>query len=317
MRRVVTLTLNPAIDETVTLDRLRPGAVHRAHDVAFHAGGKGVNVASCLADWGGLDIAATGILGGGNAGTFAALFAAKGIADEFLRIPGETRTNIKLSHDGETTDINLPGLTISSAQADEIFDRTVALCEADTLALLGGSLPAGVPDDFYARLIEALQARGTRVLLDSSGAPLTRALSATQLPYAIKPNRSELEFFAGRALTSEHDMIAVARALIARGTTLVAISLGAEGALFVSAAAALRAGLPRLRVASTVGAGDAMVAGMIAALHEGARLADTARLATAFAAAKLGEAGPNLPARAVVEDLRAAVRIDMIEEETR
>ncbi|GLR65940.1 phosphofructokinase [Acidocella aquatica] len=308
MTRVVTLTLNPAIDETVMLDRLRPGHVHRASGVAFHPGGKGVNVASCLADWG-QPVIATGILGRGNAGTFEALFAAKHITDAFLRVAGETRTNIKLSHDGETTDINLPGLKISSEDSARIFEQTVALADLDTLVVLGGSLPEGIAENIYAGLTMALQERGARVLLDTSGLPLTRALQATQLPYCIKPNRAELEFYAGCTLNSDESLIEAAHRLIARGVTLVAISLGADGALFVTAQAVLRAALPALRVTSTVGAGDAMVAGIIAALSENAGLEATARLATAFATAKLQQAGANLPARQIVETLCAQVQI--------
>ncbi len=308
MARIVTLTLNPAIDETVLLERLRPGHVHRASGVAFHPGGKGVNVASCLADWG-QPVIATGILGRGNAGTFEALFTAKHITDAFLRVPGETRTNIKLSHDGETTDINLPGLKISPEENTRIFEQTVALADADTLMVLGGSLPEGIAENIYANLTLALHARGARVLLDTSGQPLTRALQAAQLPYCIKPNRAELEFYTGCALNSDAAMVEAARQLIARGVSLVAISLGAEGALFVTAQEVLRAALPALRVTSTVGAGDAMVAGIIAALSGNAGLDATARLATAFAAAKLQQAGANLPARQIVETLCTQVQI--------
>lgn len=308
MTRIVTLTLNPAIDETVLLERLRPGHVHRASGVAFHAGGKGVNVASCLADWG-LPVIATGILGRGNAGTFEALFTTKHITDAFLRVAGETRTNIKLSHDGETTDINLPGLQITREENARIFEQTLALADENTLVVLGGSLPAGIADNIYASLTTALRERGARTLLDTSGVPLTRALQAAQLPYCIKPNRSELEFYAGCTLNSDESLIEVARQLITRGVNLVVVSLGAEGALFVTADEVLRAALPALRVTSTVGAGDAMVAGIVAALCENAGLEAMARLASAFAAAKLQQAGANLPARQNVQTLCAQVQI--------
>jgi len=311
---VLTVTLNPAIDETVLLERLRPGHVHRALGVRFNAGGKGVNVASCLADWGG-DVTATGILGADNAAAFETLFTAKGIADGFLRAPGETRTNIKLSHDGDTTDINLPGLSVSVELAAAAADRAEALAGPGTLALLAGSLPEGLGDTFYASLTTRLAARGALVLLDTSGAPLKAALAGPVLPYALKPNRAELEGFAGTSLTSDAALLAAARGLIARGVTLVVVSLGAEGALFVTRDAALRAALPALRVASTVGAGDAMVAGLIAGLREHGGLQEErgldrlARLSTAFAAGKLSRPGPNLPPRADVEALAAHVQL--------
>ncbi len=111
---VVTVTLNPAIDLTVTVDRLVVGHVQRASAALANCGGKGVNVAGCLADWG-ARVAATGVIGRSNDGAFADFFAGKGIADRFVRIAGETRTNIKIADtaSGETTDVNLPGLRVS------------------------------------------------------------------------------------------------------------------------------------------------------------------------------------------------------------
>jgi 1-phosphofructokinase len=306
---VVTVTMNPAIDATITLDALIPGQVHRAKTVAFHAGGKGVNVASCLADWGASAITATGILGAANASVFETLFAQKHIIDAFIRIPGETRTNIKLSHAGETTDINLPGLAIDAAMSSKLRETILAASSPDSIVLLAGSLPAGADENFYSGLIAALNHIGAKIILDTSGAPLAAALHAAALPYAIKPNRAELEAFTGRALPSDEDIITAARTLNAGGIELVAVSLGAEGALFITGAKILRASLPPITAASTVGAGDAMVAGMIAALREDAGLERTARLATAFAAAKLLRAGPNLPPRETIETLAAKVTI--------
>ena len=114
--RAVTVTLNPAIDQTVRLASLRPGHVHRARSSRDDAGGKGINVAACLADWG-VPTAALGVLGGGNDGVFGALFSTRGIVDGCLRIPGSTRTNIKLvdEDNGETTDINRSGRSVAQA----------------------------------------------------------------------------------------------------------------------------------------------------------------------------------------------------------
>ena len=312
--QVITLTLNPAIDETVTLSELRPGHVHRALGSQTHVGGKGVNVASCLADWG-MPVTATGILGAENAGVFEALFAAKGIKDRFLRVPGATRTNIKLSHGGgETTDINLPGLRTESAKVYEVLQTVQGLWTPETLVVLAGSLPEGVAADTYAGMIGVLTKSGARVLLDASGTALTQALEAAVLPFAIKPNRAELEAYCGHELPTTESLIAVARQLLSRGVALVAISLGAEGALFVSAEGVLLASLPAIHAASTVGAGDAMVAGLVAARAENRNLESTACLATAFAVAKLGLAGPNLPPRETVLALANSVKITSLGE---
>lgn len=309
MTSVITVTLNPAIDETVTLDTLRPGHVHRARGVGFHAGGKGVNVASCLADWHTGEVTATGLLGTANAGVFEALFAAKSINDEFLRIRGETRTNIKLSHDGDTTDINLPGLKIGVDEVAAIIMKISALAANGAYVLLAGSLPHGVNDDIYAVLTKALTARGARVILDTSGAPLKAALNGATLPYCIKPNRTELEDFFGAALNSDADIVRAGKSLLERGVKLVVVSLGAEGSLYITDKDILRAALAPVAAASTVGAGDAMVAGIISALREDAGLERIARLATAFAAAKLTLAGANLPGQKIVEALAEKVQI--------
>ncbi|GJE25517.1 1-phosphofructokinase [Methylobacterium organophilum] len=313
MSAVVTVTLNPAIDQTVTLDALKPGGVHRARAVWADAGGKGVNVACCLADWG-LPVVATGVLGQGNAAPFEQLLAAKGIDDRFVWIPGETRTNLKIldAATGETTDVNLPGLDVGASTFETVRAVLGDLAGDGCLVVLAGSLPRALPPDVYARLGRELKARGARVVLDASGPPLAAALAAgpEALPYAIKPNRHELEEWAGRSLTDPSQLLEAAQRLQGSGIPLVVVSLGAEGALFVAAEGALRALPPPTRVSSTVGAGDALVAGLVAGLHDGLALPDLARRALAFAAGKLSRTGANLPGRDAVEALARDIRVE-------
>ena len=308
---ILTVTFNPAIDQTVTLDRLTVGAVHRAHQVRQNAGGKGVNVASCLADWSksdtGTPVAAYGLLGSDNASSFDALFARKGIADRMIRIPGSTRVNLKLVDDAGTTDINLDGIAIDRGRAEMVAATLESAAGSGDLAVLAGSLPPGCPPDIYVTLTAALRAKGARILLDTSGLPLTCALESAALPDVVKPNREELADWLGRALPDTAALLDAAHELRGRGVALVVISAGEDGAIFVSGEGAITAKLTIGDIASTVGAGDAMVAGIAAALAEGASLERIARLSTAFAVAKLGMAGPNLPAlanvRALVEDV--------------
>ncbi|MGA1855984.1 1-phosphofructokinase [Azospirillum sp. 11R-A] len=314
-RPVVTVTLNPAIDQTITVEALKPGSVHRAKAVRHNAGGKGVNVASCLADWG-TPVTATGLLGTGNAAPFEALFQAKGIADAFIRLPGETRVNIKIADlaANDTTDINLPGLSADASAVDRVRETVLGLVEPGTPVLLAGSLPEGLPADSYAALTADLAVAGARVVLDSSGAPLAAALASTgALPHCIKPNRHELEDWAGRPLPTTADLLDAARDLHRRGVSVVVVSLGADGALFVDGARALHGRLPPVQALSTVGAGDAMVAGLIAAFQQDGGLEDVARLSVAFAAAKLGCFGPNLPDPATVRSLAAQVALTPID----
>lgn len=315
MSPILTLTLNPAIDQTVVLEALAPGQVHRARAVHAHAGGKGVNVACCLADWG-LPVAAAGVLGSDNAAPFTQVFTEKGIDDCFVWIPGETRTNLKLldRRSGDTTDINLPGLTVTPGTLDAARAVLLDLAEAGSFVVLAGSLPGGLPPETYRDLTRRLKARGARVVLDVSGGPLSASLAAEPdaLPYAVKPNRHELEEWAGRPLPALADVLDSARALHASGIALVVVSLGADGALFVSADGAVQASPPATQVTSTVGAGDALVAGLVAGLQDGLALEDMARRALAFASAKLTREGANLPPRAEVEAIAATVRVETV-----
>ena len=308
--QAITITLNPAIDQRVTVDALQPGQVHRALDSAQNAGGKGINVASCLSGLG-VATAALGVLGAANAGLFDALFAQRGIADDCLRVPGHTRTNIKLVADAgrQTTDINLPGLVLAEAQLHAVAQRMARHLRPGLVVVLCGSLPAGLPPDSWARLQAQARVAGADVLLDTSGASLAAALDAPVLPWAIKPNRQELEAAVGMPLDGPGPLLAAARMLLGKGLGLAVVSLGEEGALFVSAQGAVVARPCRLARGSSVGAGDAMVAGIVAARLRGLGLADMARLATASALAWL-QNGPDRPLDAhQIQTLAAATLI--------
>jgi 1-phosphofructokinase len=308
---IITVTLNPAIDQAITLRSLRPGEVHRATSVTFNAGGKGVNVASCLADFS-LPCTATGFLGAANDGVFKTLFKSKRISDAFVRIQGATRTNIKLLHDGETTDINLPGLAANAGALTSLRDFLVRAASENTILLLAGSLPVGLDDATYASLIAALKPTGAKIFLDTSGTPLTEVLKSDAMPHCIKPNRAELAEFCGHPLPTHRDLIDVAQQLQASGLETIVVSLGPEGALFVGHKI-LHASLPAIRAENTVGAGDAMVAGLIAASAKKLDLEATARFATAFAAGKLACPGPHLPDPTTIKNLAQQVQIIELE----
>lgn len=291
--QVITVTLNPAIDQTVTIRDFKTGSVNRVESVRSNPGGKGVNVASALADYR-HTVAVTGFLGRENAAAFEELFERKGIADHFVRIAGQTRCGIKISDPErvETTDINFPGAAPSTHELEALRDRLVELASLDhAWIVLAGSIPPGVDATIYREFTEMLRGRGQKVVLDTSGEPLRHALEAA--PHIVKPNIHELEEMLGRTLDSRELIVDAARELIARGTFLVAVSMGAEGALFVTADEVVAARPPNVQIRSTVGAGDAMVAGIVAGQLRGLPLADCARLATAFSLDALvrGESG--------------------------
>ena len=275
----VTVTLNPAIDQTVAIPHFTPGAVNRVEQTRITPGGKGVNVASALVG-AGHRVAVTGFLGRDNCGLFEALFAKKQIADRFVRIEGETRVGIKITDPAEhtTTDINFPGISPAPRDLAALREEINRL-DAPWFAL-GGSLPPGVEPGIYRDLVAALKAAGRKTVVDTSGEALRLALDAA--PTIIKPNLHELEALLGKRLVTEEAVLHAARSLVARGIELVVVSMGKDGACFVTAERAVIARPPDVEIRSTVGAGDAMVAGILAAQIAGLPLDECARLATAF-----------------------------------
>lgn len=303
---VLTVTLNPAIDRTVTVDNFTAGQVNRASQVRSNPGGKGVNVAAALADYG-HRVAATGFLGRDNSASFEALFAKKEIADHFVRIAGQTRVGIKITDpiQHQTTDINFPGPAPATADVETLRAQLAAVTGG--WVVLGGSIPPGLDPSIYRDFVATLKAQGCQVLLDTSGAPLQQALEAA--PHIIKPNIHELEALLGESLTNEEAVIAAARALIARGLEMVVVSMGQDGACFVTAEEVVLARPPSVEVKSTVGAGDAMVAGIVSAQLRGLGLADCARRATAFSLDALTRIESGLTSHVAVEAAARQVRI--------
>ncbi|MDR6491522.1 1-phosphofructokinase family hexose kinase [Paraburkholderia sp. 22099] len=321
MKTVVTVTPNPALDQTVRVANLALGEVNLAASLEFNAGGKGVNVAGCLADYG-MTTIATGLLGAEDAAAFDAMFADKHIVDRFVRIAGRPRINVKLvdTARNETTDINLATSLPSAADVDALERRVVELAEPGRWFVLAGSLPPGVDVSFYRRITRALHAAGARVALDTSGAPLADALRADEpdsLPDLVKPNRAELEAALGRSLADDDALIHAACELVERGIAYGVVSLGERGALGVTRASGdkasayegWRAAPLRVPVSSTVGAGDALVAGLVASLIEARPWPSVGQRATAFAAGKLARVGPHLPDHASLDALAAQVEL--------
>jgi 1-phosphofructokinase len=333
MKTVVTVTPNPALDQTVRVANLALGEVNLAASLEFNAGGKGVNVAGCLADYG-IETIATGLLGAEDASAFDAMFADKQIVDRFVRIAGRARINVKLvdTARNETTDINLATSVPTAADVDALEQRIVELAAPGRWFVLAGSLPPTVEVSFYRRVTRALHAAGARVALDTSGAPLADVLNANDaadLPDLVKPNRVELEAALGRSLPDDDALIHAACELVERGIAYVVVSLGERGALGVtrasdteasaSASTSASASAPayegwraaplRVPVASTVGAGDALVAGLVASLVEARPWPTLGQRATAFAAGKLARVGPHLPDHATLDALAMQVEL--------
>ena len=303
---IVTITLNPAVDRTLWIDGFAIGKVNRVTAEESHPAGKGVNVATMLADLE-ADVSGTGFLGTGNAKAFEKLFEAKGIEDRFVRIPGETRVGLKIVDQGQTTDINFAGFSPSREAVGSLFDQITQLVLPGRWFVLCGSVPAGVATDIYAQLVDQIHAGGGRVLLDTSGTPLGPALMRT--PDVVKPNIAELSELAGRDIRDVQQTIEVARQLfIEKGVTLAVVSMGGEGAVFVDRDQSLLAVPPAVAVRSTVGAGDAMVAGIVLGQSRGWPLVQTAALASSLGTYAVTRIGTGLESREAYKAFPPTIR---------
>lgn len=308
--RVVAVTPNPAVDRTVEVDGFRLGDVNRARSSRDQAGGKGVNVASALAD-AGVPVVASGLLGEDNAAIFESFLLAKGIGDRFVRVEGATRVGLKIvdAISREVTELNFPGLAPAEDDLERLRHALLAEVTTGAWCVLAGSLPPGAPPSLHASLVRAVRERGAHVALDTSGEALRLALD--EAPDLAKPNLAELEQLVGRSLPELPNVAEAAEAILARGVRLVVVSLGARGALFVRSGERLLAKAPSVEARSTVGAGDTLVAGLVLAQLRGLDLEAAARLATAFGAHAVTrvESGVDLEA---VRELSVRVVLERI-----
>ncbi|MEG5264685.1 1-phosphofructokinase [Pseudomonas sp. JDS28PS106] len=313
MARILTLTLNPALDLTVQLDRLETGEVNRSQAMLTHAAGKGINVAQVLADLG-HDLTVSGFLGADNQQSFTRLFERRGFVDAFIRVPGETRSNIKLAEaDGRITDVNGPGPVVSEEAQQALFERIESIAAAFDLVVVAGSLPRGVAPEWLHKLLVKLKALGLKVALDTSGLALRAGLAAG--PWLIKPNTDELAEALGASVSSLTAQAEAATRLRAEGIEHVVISQGADGVHWFSSGIALHGLPPRVSVASTVGAGDSLLAGMIHGLLSGHELHQTLRTATAIAAMAVTQIGFGITDAEQLQRLESGVTVRSLAEE--
>ncbi|KMT55198.1 1-phosphofructokinase [Pseudomonas fildesensis] len=313
MARILTLTLNPALDLTVRLARLEPGEVNRSDAMLTHAAGKGVNVAQVLADLG-HQVTVGGFLGEDNPQAFEALIARRGFVDAFIRVPGETRSNIKIAeNDGRVTDVNAPGPLVSVHAQQALLDQLARIAPGHDAVVVAGSLPRGVSPQWFQGLLVLLKNLGLKVALDTSGEALRAGLKAG--PWLIKPNTEEL----ADALDCPTDSIAqqalAAERLHEQGVEHVVVSHGADGVNWFSPGTALHATPPKVSVASTVGAGDSLLAGILHGLLSFDVPETTLRRATAIAAMAVTQIGFGINDDAQLARLESGVHVRALTEQ--
>jgi len=297
---IVTLTANPSLDRTVTLaEALRVGEVQSALAVREDAGGKGINVTRVLT---GSDVASRAVLPLDADDPFAGVLRGARVPVVAVALPGTARANLTLTDaEGVTTKINLPGVTRSAADAAALIEATVQAAAGADWLVLAGSLPPGLPDDFYVDVIDAVRATGPaapRIAVDTSGAAL-RAVVERGVPDLIKPNDEELVELAGVPLDSSRPLadavFSVAARLVPERVGAAFVTLGGDGAVLVTADGAWFGTPPPTRVRSTVGAGDSSLAGFLLADVAGAAPADLVRSGIRYGSAAAALPGTQAP----------------------
>jgi 1-phosphofructokinase len=309
---IKTVTMNPAIDKTVEIVNFRVGAVNRISSLRLDAGGKGINVSKTIKALNGSSLA-TGILAGKTGEYIKNYLDQMGVDNDFIFVNGETRTNVKvvdrLNH--TNTDINEPGI-IDIAQEDlsllekSIFDPM----GKDDILVLSGSVPSNVSSAIYREWTERAVKSGIRVLIDADGELLREGRKAR--PYIIKPNINELERLLNRKLANVDEVASAAKSLLDTGIEIIAVSLGADGAVFVKRDQTIYAEGLSVDVRSTVGAGDAMVASLALAFTRDFTFEEAVTLSIATAAANVASSGTLPPKLEDVRSYESQVRLNYL-----
>lgn len=300
---IYTVTLNPALDKTVEIPGFALDRVNRITDMRTDPGGKGINVSKVISKLGGKTIA-TGILGGAAGKAILKALEEMGLESDFYFAEGETRTNLKVV-DGENhtnTDINEPGLTVSEDLLNNLLNELLAKLGGEDIVVLSGSLPKGAPKNTYYTWVKACRETKAKVILDADGELLKAGLEAG--PYLIKPNNHELSGLLGEKLETPKELERAARSLMDQyGIAKIVVSMGGEGALYVTGDATVYAEGLKVPVGSTVGAGDSVVAALAVAEEAGMSLEEAVRLSTATGAANVMCSGTQAAEYEVIEGL--------------
>lgn len=308
LKRIVTITLNPAVDQTLYFNQFQVGQVNRVSKGRLDPAGKGINVAKVIRSLG-HDVAVSGFLGRENAHIFEQYFQAQAISNHFIKVDGATRVNTKIVDEanGLVSEINFPGIHYGTSDLQELEKVIQQLAVESKIFVLSGSLPGEAPIDLYRKFTEILKSYDCKVFLDTSGGALAEGIKAK--PYAIKPNLDELKQLMGHSVEHELDVLKAIDTLMLGGIAKVVISLGGKGALVADRTQRLLVSPLDVKVSSTVGAGDALVAGLVYGEAQGMSLEEQARWATAVAAASVAQPGTQAGELQDVEKLLPYVKL--------
>ena len=307
MSTVSTLTINPSIDISTAVAEVAPDRKLRCERPRLDPGGGGINVARVIHRLGGACLAFHAA--GGHTGRLLCdLLDAEGVVHRPIEIEGNTREDVTVTDRarGHQYRFVMPGPRLAEGEWRRCLEVVLNATPSPDYIVASGSLPEGVPSDFYARLAREARTRRFRLVLDTSGEALRAA--AAERVYLVKPNRREVEQLLGRPLSDESELRQALRQFVHDGhAEAVVVSLGAEGALLVTSATAERLPAPKVPVESRIGAGDSMVAGIVLALARGNSLRQAVLLGLAAGSATVMTPGTELCRTADVARLQGAL----------
>lgn len=294
MQTIITLTMNPTIDSNTRVSHVVNNHKLRCGSPSFEPGGGGLNVSRVIHRLGGASTALY-TCGGADGELLKRLLNEENIQHHPIPIQAMTRRNFTVTEtaSGNQYRFGVPGPELQEAEWQGCLDKLKAMTTPSAYIVGSGSLPPGVPNDFYTRVAEIAVERGARLILDSSSEALKLALHTGV--YLLKPNLCELQEFVEKEITEEEQQEAFARELIDQGySQYIVLSLGNAGALLVSKTGAERVRSPSVLIKSRIGAGDSMVAGLVFQLAQGKSFAEAGRFGIAAGAAAVMTPGTEL-----------------------
>ncbi len=309
---IYTLTPNPAVDRELTVPAMEFDSVLRASESRMDFGGKGFNVSRLLK---GMESSSTavGFLAGSAGELLQNGLKSLGIGTDFVWVTGETRTNVSIvtqSHD-HYIKVNEKGPQVDASKQQEMLDKISALTKPGDWWVLAGSMPPGVTDDFYARVVNVLNRREANAILDTTGEALK--LGCAEKPYLIKPNAEEVHALTGMPVDSTTEIAAAAAELRKMGAQNVVISMGKAGALMQSAEETWLTHSPKIQEKNPIGAGDSMVGGLVWGLSQGFLLKESLGWGVASGAATASLSGTEVGSKPLIEELFKQVRFEKFE----
>lgn len=284
---ILTITLNPSVDRRYNLIDFEKGNVHRTDQYEYTVGGKGLNVTKVIGNLN-EEVFAIGLLGGHNGKFISEGLEKMNLGHQFINISDETRSCLAIiSDDGSQTEILEKGPFIQRDEIEEFLLLYESLLDKVDIVCASGSIPNGLDDDIYYKLIQLANHKNKKFLLDSSGVPLKLGIEAS--PYLIKPNKEEIESYVGKKINSIDELINIGKSILKSGIGVIVVSLGEEGSLVLKDKDVFKVNVPNINALNPVGSGDAMIAGIAVALYRDWNFEDIIKLGAACGTANAME----------------------------